>query len=87
MYKIHDMDKDKSTDFEYYTIDEAAEKLNLSRISIYRLIYKGKLTAYKPAGIVYLKKSEVNHLIESHPIKVRTTKVDKKKEKYEFIYA
>jgi len=49
---------------EHLTATEAMELLRISRNQLYRLIYAGKVTAYKPSGRLLFKRSELMEYIE-----------------------
>ena len=43
----------------YITTDEAAEYLNVTRETLYKILNKGLLTKYRPVRRIYIKKEEL----------------------------
>jgi excisionase family DNA binding protein len=48
---------------EILSAEKAARFLGYSKSYIYKLIFEGKIPCYKPRGLLYFKKSELNDFI------------------------
>lgn len=58
---------------EYYTVDEVANLLKLSKYTIYEMIKRGDLTGVKVGRKIRIKQIDINHLMhEQTPIKQDT---------------
>ena len=54
----------KSSSKPFLSVTEAAEFLNLSKASIYRLVHMGKIKYYKPGGkVLYFSQEALEHYI------------------------
>jgi excisionase family DNA binding protein len=51
----------------YYTINELAERLKVSRYTIQRYVYSGRLQAIKVRRMVYITEESYNSLFEPKP--------------------
>jgi len=51
---------------EFYTIKEVMKSLQLSRITLYRYIYSGKLKTYKFGKEHRIKKEDLDAFLEEH---------------------
>lgn len=52
--------------YEFYLVDELAEKLRVNRMTIYRYIKAGKLQAYKTGKEYRIKKDEFERFLSQH---------------------
>ncbi len=59
----------------YYTINELAERLKVSRYTIQRYVYSGRLQAIKVRRMVYITEESYNSLFEPKPHVKRIEKV------------
>ena len=59
----------------YYTINELAERLKVSRYTIQRYVYSGRLKAIKVRRMVYITEESYNSLFDPKPHVKRKEKV------------
>lgn len=50
----------------YFTVEEVAERLKVSRMSVYRWIKTGQLDAYKLGGEFRISEEAVERFLEAH---------------------
>ena len=58
--------KKKEKEIEILTVDEVADFLRLSKVTIYRLINSGELPAYKIGASWRISKSDLGRFINQH---------------------
>lgn len=59
----------------FYTINELAERLKVSRYTIQRYVYSGRLKAIKVRRMVYITEESYNSLFDPKPHVKRSEKV------------
>lgn len=55
----------------YFTVDEVAERLKVSHMTVYRWIKAGELDAYKIGGKFRITEGDIGRFLEAHRFRAR----------------